>query len=276
MTGKLAEHCCSSSNGMVAHRKFDKFGISTIIWPLMSRKSVLIVDDEEHARLLIRQYLAAHAGFFLAGECHNGIEAIKYINMLEPDLVFLDIQMPGANGFEVVQRVEHVPGIIFTTAFDSYAIQAFEINAIDYLLKPYTKTRFDDAMARIQPVQPQLPGLMAHVAARKGTYPEYIMVENKKRFVNIRVADIIYMKADRDYTEVYTGAGSYISSFGIGAIGQRFDPSLFIRVHRSVIVNMAHVRELYKDIHKTFLVMDNGLEINVGRNYLPDIKSLII
>src|SRR5690606_27614692 len=242
----------------------------------MSKQSVLIVDDEEHARLLIKQYLKEHAGFSLAGECHNGIEAVKYINMLEPELVFLDIKMPGLNGFEVLQQVEHVPKVIFTTAFDQYAIQAFEIHAIDYLLKPYTKDRFNDAISRLGPIPNLLPNLVSHFSSRNGKYPDYVMVESKKRFVNLRVADIVYMKADRDYTEIYTTASTYISSIGIGAILQRFDPAVFLRIHRSVIINLAHVRELYKDIHKTFIVLDNGVELSVGRNYLPNVICLII
>uniref|UniRef100_F4CBR5 Two component transcriptional regulator, LytTR family n=1 Tax=Sphingobacterium sp. (strain 21) TaxID=743722 RepID=F4CBR5_SPHS2 len=242
----------------------------------MSKQSVLIVDDEEHARLLIKQYLKEHAGFSLAGECHNGIEAVKYINMLEPELVFLDIQMPGLNGFEVLQQVEHVPKVIFTTAFDQYAIQAFEINAIDYLLKPYTKDRFNDAITRIGPIPKLLPNLVSHFSSRNGKYPDHVMVESRRRFVNLRVVDIVYMKADRDYTEIYTTANTYISSVGIGAILQHFDPALFLRIHRSVIINLAHVRELYKDIHRTFIVLDNGVELSVGRNYLPNVKSLII
>lgn len=241
----------------------------------MSRKSVLIIDDEEPARLLIKQYLKAHAHFFLAGECSNGIEAIKYINMLEPELIFLDIRMPGASGFEVLQRIDHVPKVIFTTAFDQYAIRAFEINALDYLLKPYTKERFDAAMLRLEQTLPFTP-VATDSPVGKETYPERIMVERGKRFRNIQVADILYMKADRDYTQVYTHADTYLSSYGISAVARKFDPVRFIRVHRSVIVNMAHVRELYKDINKTFIVMDNDVEVSVGRNYLSNIKNLII
>ncbi|MCD2423955.1 LytTR family DNA-binding domain-containing protein [Niabella pedocola] len=242
----------------------------------MSKRSVLVVDDEEHGRVLVKQYLKAHDHFFVAGECHNGLEAIKYINGMEPDLVFLDIQMPGADGFEVLQRIEHVPRIIFTTAFDQYAIKAFEINAVDYLLKPYTRERFDNAMTRLNTTPQQLSSLMAEVTATRGSYPERIMVEHKKRYQNIPVAAIIYMKANRDYTEVHTASGSYLSTLGISIIEGKFDPAKFIRIHRSVIVNMDHVQELYRDAGKTLLVMDNGLELNVGRNYLGHIKNLII
>lgn len=241
----------------------------------MSRKSVLIIDDEEHGRVLVKQYLSSYPEFFVAGECANGIEAIQLINRSEPDLIFLDIRMPGAGGFEVLQQAEHVPQVIFTTAYDSYAIQAFEANAVDYLLKPYTKERFDNTMARL--VHQNAPQALAAAAAyRKQTgFAGRVLVEHKKRFRNIATDDIIFLRADGDYTEIHTPEGSYLSSTGISTLSARFDPQKFVRIHRSVVVNMTYVREMYRDIGKTFLVMENGMEFNVGRNYLPVIKDLM-
>lgn len=242
----------------------------------MSRKSVLVIDDEDHGRVLVKQYLAPHADFFVAGECSNGIEAVKFINMLEPDLIFLDIQMPGASGFEVLQRINHVPDVIFTTAFDKYALKAFEMNAVDYLLKPYTKERFDQTMARLKTKPAFLPQLAMNTIAGSNSYPERIMVEHQKRFKNIAVSDITYLRADGDYTEICTEKLSYLSSFGISMLAQKFDPATFVRIHRSVIVNLSYVKELYRDIGKTFLVLDNGIEFTVGRSYLPAIKNFIV
>lgn len=242
----------------------------------MPKKSVLVIDDEDHGRVLVKQYLAPYADFFVAGECSNGIEAIKYINMLEPDLIFLDIQMPGASGFDVLQKIDHVPDVIFTTAFDTYAIKAFEMNVIDYLLKPYTKERFDQTMARLKTKPDSLPQLAMSTIPGINSYPERIMVEHQKRFKNIAVQDIMYLKADGDYTKICTEELSYLSSFGISVIGQKFDPVKFVRIHRSVIVNLDYVKELYRDIGKTFLVLENGLEFTIGRSYLPAIKSLIV
>jgi two-component system LytT family response regulator len=242
----------------------------------MSRKSVLVIDDEDHGRVLVKQYLAPYADFFVAGECTNGIEAVKFINMLEPDLIFLDIQMPGASGFEVLQKIDHVPDVIFTTAFDKYALKAFELNAVDYLLKPYTKERFDQTMARLKTKPAFLPQLAMSTFSKPNSYPERIMVEHKKRFKNISVSDIMHLKADGDYTEICTTQTTYLSSLGISVIAQKFDPAKFVRIHRSVIVNLSYVKELYRDIGKTFLVLDNGLEFTVGRSYLPVIKSLIV
>lgn len=242
----------------------------------MSRKSVLVIDDEDHGRILVKQYLKHYTNFFVAGECSNGIEAVKFINMLEPDLIFLDIQMPGANGFEVLQQIDHVPNVIFTTAFDKYAIKAFEVNVIDYLLKPYTKERFDQTMARLQEKPAFLPRLAMSTLTTQQNYPDRIMVEHQKRFKNISVRNITHLKANGDYTEIHTAEMSFLSSFGISVVSQKFDPSKFVRIHRSIIVNLSCVRELYRDIGKTFIVLDNGLEFNVGRSFLPAIKELII
>lgn len=242
----------------------------------MSRKSVLVIDDEDHGRHLVKQYLESYSDFFIAGECSNGIEAIKYINMMEPDLVFLDIQMPGANGFEVLHQIDHVPQVIFTTAFDKYAIKAFEINAIDYLLKPYTKERFDNTMDRLRANTVSLAKLVINTLPSQQHYLDRIIVEHKKRFKSVPVVDIMYLKADGDYTQLYTSDDSFLSSLGISAVMQRFDPQKFVRIHRSVVVNLAYVRELYRDIGKTFLVLADGTEFNIGRSYLPEIKNLMI
>lgn len=239
----------------------------------MAKKSVLIIDDEEHGRVLVKHYLQAYPDYFVAGEAQNGLEAIKMIDSIEPDLIFLDIRMPGADGFEVVQRIAHLPKIIFTTAYDSYAIQAFEANALDYLLKPYTLDRFQQTMSKIAtfltPQGTSLLSLNSGLATR-------ILVEHKKRFKNLSTGDIHYLKADGDYTEIHTADQTYLSNFGISQLAQRFDPKLFVRIHRSVVVNISHVREMYRDIGKTFLVMENNTEFNVGRNYLANIKELTV
>ncbi|GAA4438470.1 LytTR family DNA-binding domain-containing protein [Ravibacter arvi] len=242
----------------------------------MARKSVLIIDDEEHGRVLVKQYLKPYTDYFIAGECVNGIEAIQQINRLEPDLIFLDIQMPGANGFEVLQQIEHVPEVIFTTAYDKYAIQAFETNATDYLLKPYTGARFEKTIAKLGQQSRQLPFTVANSYSKSVAFPERLLVEHKKRFRNIAVADILFLQAFGDYTEIHTKEITFLNSTGISALSAKLDPAIFIRIHRSVAVNVTHIAELYRDIGKTFLVMDNGTEFNVGRSYLPFIKHLII
>jgi two-component system LytT family response regulator len=243
----------------------------------MSATTVLIIDDEEASRSLIRQYLQAHPEMEILGECENGIEAVQAINEMQPDLVFLDVQMPGLNGFEVLQEISHIPMIIFTTAFDRFAIKAFEMNAVDYLLKPYTRQRFDLSIERIRQRTDQhaLYALAASIPLQQGNYPPRIFVETPGRLKSLDVQDILYLKAEKDYTRIHISGQSYLGSQGISILEKRLDPRRFLRVHRSYIVNIYHVKEVYREISKTFLVMNDGIEIVVGRSYLESLKKLI-
>ncbi|WP_298733981.1 LytTR family DNA-binding domain-containing protein [uncultured Chitinophaga sp.] len=243
----------------------------------MSVTTVLIIDDEEASRSLIRQYLQAHPEMDVLGECENGIEAVKAINEMKPDLVFLDVQMPGLNGLEVLQEIAHIPMIIFTTAFDRFAIKAFEMNAVDYLLKPYTRQRFDLSVSRIRQRTDQhaLYTLAANIPLQQGNYPPRIFVETPGRLKSLDVQDILYLKAEKDYTRIHVAGQSYLGSQGISILEKRLDPQRFLRVHRSFIVNIYHVKEVYRDISKTFLVMNDGTEIVVARSYLESLKKLI-
>jgi len=243
----------------------------------MSVTTVLIIDDEEASRSLIRQYLQAHPEMEILGECENGIEAVRAINEMQPGLVFLDVQMPGLNGFEVLQEIAHIPMIIFTTAFDRFAIKAFEMNAVDYLLKPYTRQRFDLSIERIKQRTDQhaLYALAANIPLQQGNYPPRIFVETPGRLKSLDVQEILYLKAEKDYTRIHIAGQSYLGSQGISILEKRLDPQRFLRVHRSYIVNIYHVKEVYRDISKTFLVMNDDMEIVVGRSYLESLKKLI-
>lgn len=243
----------------------------------MSVTTVIIIDDEEASRGLIRQYLQAHPGMDILGECENGIEAVQAINEQKPDLVFLDVQMPGLNGFEVLQEITHIPLIIFTTAFDRFAIRAFEINAVDYLLKPYTRQRFEVSIERTRQRTDQhgLYSLAANIPLQQGTYPPRIFVETPGRLRSLDVQDILYLKAEKDYTRIHIAGQSYLGSQGISILEKRLDPQRFLRVHRSYIVNIFHIKEVYRDISKTFLVLNDQTEIVVGRSYLENLKKLI-
>lgn len=242
----------------------------------MSKRSVLIIDDEEPGRRLVKQYLEPYTDFRVLGECANGLEAIRDINAMEPDLIFLDVQMPGAGGLEVLKQIQHVPYIIFTTAYDRYALDAFEASAVDYLLKPYTKERFDKTMARISQ-HVTLPALnnIANLASQEG-FTDRILVEHQKRYKNIAVEEILYLKACGDHTGIYTKTATYLSSVGISSLAERLNPRLYVRLHRSTLVNMNRVKEVYRDVGKIFVVMENGVELIVGRNYQPLIKELMV
>ncbi|WP_114792690.1 LytTR family DNA-binding domain-containing protein [Niabella yanshanensis] len=242
----------------------------------MSKRSVLIIDDEEPGRRLVRQYLEPYANFRVIGECANGLEAVRDINFMEPDLIFLDVQMPGAGGLEVLKRVEHIPHVIFTTAYDRYAIDAFEANAVDYLLKPYTRERFEKTMTRLEQ-QDSSPAIdvINNLLPQEG-FADRILVEHRKRYKNIPVAEILYLKACGDHTEIYTKTVTYLSSMGISSLAEKLNPRSYVRLHRSTLVNMNHVKEVYRDLGKIFVVMQNGVELSVGRNYQPLIKELMV
>ena len=247
----------------------------------MLLKKVLIIDDEEAARVLIREYLAGYEQLEVIGECSDGLVAVSSINRLEPDLIFLDIQMPGLNGFQVIREMVHVPQIIFTTAYDQYALKAFDSNAIDYLLKPYTKERFNQALAKVlmresQNTQQILALAENAAAAHSGAnYYERILLESGNKMISLSIHDIIYLEAEKDYTKVFTEQKNYLSNFGIGVLEQRLKPSVFIRIHRSFIVNINYIREVYKQNNDTYLVLKNEVSLKVSKGYVDNIRKLM-
>ena len=240
-------------------------------------KKVVIIDDEKDARLLIRQYLKAFSEFEIIAECSNGIEAVTKINSLEPDIIFLDVQMPGLSGFQVVQQLVHVPKIIFTTAYDRYALKAFDSNAIDYLLKPYTSERFAKAIEKIL-FQDRQNFMQAQKLASElvaNPYPERILVECGNKLVKVDTPDIYFLEAERDYTRIHTADKSYLSNYGIGSLELRLNPQTFLRIHRSYIVNMQYMKEVYKEGVGAQIVMKNDKVLNVSRSYMDTFKKYI-
>jgi two-component system, LytTR family, response regulator len=240
-------------------------------------KKVIIIDDEKDARLLIRQYLKPFTEFEIIAECSNGIEAVTKVNEAEPDVIFLDVQMPGLSGFQVVQQLIHIPKIIFTTAYDRYALKAFDSNAIDYLLKPYTSERFSKAIERIT-FQDRQSLVQAHKIASEMVacqYPDQILVECGNKLVKVDALEIYYLEADRDYTRIHTADKNYLSNYGIGSIELRLNPQMFLRIHRSYIVNMQYMKEVYKDGVSAQIVMKNDTMLNVSRSYMDAFKKYI-
>jgi two-component system, LytTR family, response regulator len=241
-------------------------------------KKVIICDDEDDARLLIKQYLSDYPDLELVQECSNGLEAVAAIDNLEPDLIFLDIQMPGLSGFQVLQKSVHVPQIIFSTAFDKYALKAFESNAVDYLLKPYTRQRFSQAVNKVlQQTHKNLESvkkLSDHLQASYAAYPEKVLVESGSRMISLSVSDIIWIEADGDYTRLHTAQKFYLSSYGISILEQKLNPTIFVRIHRSAIVNINAIKEMYRDANGYYVVLENGASQKVGRSYTEVIKKL--
>jgi two-component system, LytTR family, response regulator len=241
------------------------------------KKKVLIIDDENDARLLIRQYISSYNGYDVIAECDNGIDAVTSINQLEPDLIFLDIKMPGLSGFQVVQQLIHIPQIIFTTAYDQYALKAFESNAIDYLLKPYTAERFNKAMTKLSLLNGFHTSKVQTLAHEYSGTPFFtrILVESGNRFINLATNEVLYIEADKDYCKIHTESKAYLSNYGIGLLEQRMDPSQFLRIHRSYIVNIEHIKELHKDGSTAQVIMKNNHSLNVSRTYMEELKKLL-
>jgi two-component system, LytTR family, response regulator len=245
----------------------------------MPLKKVMIIDDEEAARLMIGQYLEDFSTLEVVAECQNGIEAVTAINRLEPDLIFLDVQMPGLSGFQVLRQIVHVPQIVFTTAYDQYALKAFDSNAIDYLLKPYTKERFNQAVAKVlvreSNASDNMAALTDNLGRAENSYYERMLLESGNRMVSLDMQDIIYLEAEKDYTRVYTPQKSYLSNYGIGILEQRLNPAVFIRIHRSNIINIHHIREVYKENSDVYLVLKNDVLLKVSKGYMENIRKLM-
>jgi len=213
-----------------------------------NRIRVLVVDDEELARARVKDLLAGHDEFECVGEAGNGITAVDSIKALRPDIVLLDIQMPGMNGFEVIEALDEVPLIIFATAYDEYAIKAFEVNSIDYLLKPISKERFAEALARARGLLDEEDGLeqtigrIAELVQPSGI--NRLPVTKGKRIVLLDPGDVIRIEASDELVFVHTKSEKYLINMTMAELEQRLDPKSFFRTHRSSIVNLDHVLEI--------------------------------
>lgn len=239
-------------------------------------KKVLVADDEEAGRKLIREYLQYYPNLILISEVNNGVDAITEINRFKPDLVFLDIQMPGKTGFEVLPFLEEIPQIIFSTAYDQYALQAFEVHAVDYLLKPYTRERFGKAIERLETSEKNIGGLAQSIIMEKGDYPERVLVHLNKKLITIAVDDIVRIEAYGDYSKLHTNTTIFVSNYGISGLESKLNPNLFKRVHRSSIINLSKVKELHRYGKSYDVTMMTGDVVRVSRRYMEAIKKIIL
>lgn len=240
-------------------------------------KKVIIVDDESSGRKLIKEYLEVFPELIVIAEENNGVDAVKSINKFKPDLVFLDIQMPGFTGFEVLSHIEEIPQIIFSTAYDEYALKAFEIHAVDYLLKPYTKERFNRAIARLESLNglERLQPLAESVLLGQSSYPDRILVNHNKKLITISAQDIIWIEAYGDYSKLHLKTYSYVSNYGISTLEEKLNPKNFIRVHRSSIINLQQVKEIDRYGKSYDVTMNNDEIVRVSRGYMDNLKDLI-
>ena len=246
------------------------------------KTTCVIVDDEKLARDLIMEYLQNYPDLELVAECSKGTEAVEKINLLKPDLIFLDVQMPGMNGFDVLDEIEHEPYVIFVTAYDQHAIKAFEKNAVDYLLKPLDEERFRTAIGRALKrkglEQNNMEELMESLKPeRKAAYDSHIFVQKSEKLFNLAVDDILFLEASGDYTVITTKSDQYVSSSGIGRLEELLTPDIFFRVHRSTIINIHHLKEIEKHFNGGMMVkMNNGKSFPVSRTYAKMIRKKVV
>jgi two-component system LytT family response regulator len=247
----------------------------------------IIVDDEPPARNLLREYVEDdYPEIDIIDECGTGRAAVEAINEHVPDLVFLDVQMPGLDGFDVLERLDVLPHLIFSTAYDEYALQAFDAGAIDYLLKPYTRARFRKAVDRVKarrakPEAPnaeyaeQLTTLLRTVRPSDHT-PDRLYVQQGSKIIPVSTDEITHIEAAGDYSKLHTVDDSYLSNQGIGALEEHLSGDRFLRVHRSYIVALPALDHLVSDGSGGYVaVLNDQRRVRVSRTYAPQIRDLL-
>jgi len=203
------------------------------------------VDDEAPARRLVREYLRAHATWAVVGEAGDGLEAVRLAAELRPDLIFLDVQMPKLDGLEALGSIDSEAAVIFTTAYDQYALRAFEVHAVDYLLKPFSQARFDEALsraeARLGAARPVSAEDLARAALPEGAYPARLVARDGSSLTVVQVRDVDYFQGQDDYVEVFFSGQSCLLSQTLRSLEASLDPAQFVRIHRSYLLNAARL-----------------------------------
>ena len=223
----------------------------------------LIIDDERLARLELRRLLAAHPEVEIAGEARSGEEALQLIAELDLDLLFLDIQMPGMTGFELLERLEDLPAVIFTTAYDEYAIKAFEVNAMDYLLKPIVPARLAAALARMRP--------------RAGrSRLEQVFVRDGERCWIVRLNEIYLLESEGNYTRLYFGTEKPLIRRSLNSLEEQLDPAIFFRAGRKEILNLKWIERVDIAVSGGLLVrLRGGRSVEMSRRQSARLKEVL-
>ena len=241
---------------------------------------VIIIDDEPLARSIVKEYLQKHPELELVQECNDGVEGLKAIQQHQPDLIFLDIQMPKINGFEMLELIEQPPAVIFTTAFDEYAIKAFEAHAIDYLLKPFSQDRFDKALQKWKELKsiPQKESTqeLLETASLSPSQNQRIVIKDGSKIKIIPVQDVFYLEAADDYVKIHTKEGYFLKNKTMNHFEQALDTQLFVRAHRSYIINIQQITRIdpyEKDNHVA--VLRSGAKVPVSRSGYGKLKSVL-
>jgi two-component system, LytTR family, response regulator len=240
----------------------------------------LIVDDEELARKLLREMVSSHPEIEIAAECANGMEAVKAAGEHKPDLLFLDVQMPKLTGFDVLELIDRAGvSIIFVTAFDQYAMKAFEVHAVDYLLKPFSRERFEAALERAKSKEGKKDVDATELVASSrpaGQYAERIVVKDGTKVSLIAVNKLEYAEALDDYVSLVSEGKKHLKQQTISGLEMTLDPAMFVRIHRSYIVNLGRVARIepYGKDSKV-VILSNGLKLPVSRTGYGRLKTLL-
>lgn len=240
----------------------------------------LIVEDEEPARDIVKSYLKKYDEIELIGEAGDGFNGLKLINDLKPDLLFLDIQMPKLTGFEILELIEHAPVIIFTTAYDQFALKAFEMNATDYLLKPFSADRFDVAIKKAiekshakVTEQPVIQKLVETLDEKTETI-DRVVVKTGSKIKVIPAEKILYIEAQDDYVMIYAEDGKHLKEKTMKYFESHLDSNQFIRIHRSYIVNVNFIVQLEHFTKESYVVvLKNGIKLKVSDSGYKNLKS---
>ena len=243
----------------------------------------VLVDDEQLARQVLREFISAHADLEIAAECSNGFEAVKAVAEQKPDLLFLDVQMPKLDGFEVLELIGNETAVVFVTAYDNYAIKAFEVHAVDYLLKPFSAERFNAALTRakqrLSGGAPQKSPAAADLAASArppAQYLDRVAVREGSQVSIIPVSKLDYAEAQDDYVALVSAGKKHLKQQTIANLEASLDPTRFLRVHRSYIVNLERVSKVEpygKDTHVA--ILSTGVQIPVSRAGYARLKSFL-
>ncbi len=245
----------------------------------------LIVDDEPLARDRVKRFLRDEHDICIIGECGNGREAVAAIKEHKPDLVFLDIQMPEKNGFDVVKSLsdKNMPSVIFVTAYDQYALQAFDVHALDYLLKPFNRERLHKAVShardqietrRMGNLDERLASLIADLRTEK-KYLERLVVKSVGRVFFLKVDEIDWIEAAGNYVKLHTGREAHMIRETMNGIEAKLDPEKFLRIHRSTVVHIDRIKELHPMFSGDYaVILRNGTELALSRNYRERLLEL--
>ena len=236
----------------------------------------IIIDDEPLARMMVKEYLQAYPEVTVVDECNDGFEGVKAIQLHQPDLIFLDIQMPKINGFEMLELIDNPPKVIFTTAFEEYAIKAFDAHAADYLLKPFSKERFDKAMQKLQQQPGGHTGELVNTALQSGQKNNRIVVKDNGKIKIIPIAQLQYFEAADDYVKIFTAEGSYLKKKTMQYFEESLPAQEFIRIHRSYIINAQLITRI--DLHEKdshLVLLTTGVRLPVSKAGYLKLKEVL-